>query len=78
MASRELIRLTESSRACENAYKARSARGYPRNIGGEAHIAPKENTGTSTRTTSFDTAPAHRHKGSTTAKRKKSSSSVGN
>ena len=51
MASRELIRLTESSRACENAYKARSARGYPRNIGGEAHIAPKENTGTSTRTT---------------------------
>ena len=82
MSSRELIRLTESSRANENAYKARTARAYPGGsggvMGGNVHVAPKENTGTSTRTTTFDTAPAHRHKGSTTVKRKKSSTSVGN
>jgi hypothetical protein len=76
MSSREFIRLTESSRACENAYKARSARGFPSEASIEARVGPKESIGTKTRTTTFDSNPEHQFKGRTTTKRKRSSNDL--
>ena len=82
MASRELIRLTESSRACENSYKApsRRYRNFADTIGRAAAVGPKESIGTSTRPTTFDSAYDKvkiSEKRTTTVKRKKSDASYG-